>query len=90
MNKMLKIAALVVSLLVVKLIGLAPIGPMPGVFIGGTQTATPAVWGNTSAEHEIRLKVPGTIPRVVIIWVIIGIKPWFWAERKRLVASNWV
>jgi hypothetical protein len=70
MNKMLKIAALVVSLLVVILIGLAPIGPMPGVFIGGTQTATPAVWGNTSAEHEIRLKVPGTIPRVVIIWVI--------------------
>ena len=42
MNKMLKIAALVVSLLVVILIGLAPIGPMPGVFIGGTQTATPA------------------------------------------------
>jgi len=70
MNKMLKIAALVVALLVVILIGLAPIGPVPGVFIGGTQTATPAVWGNTSAEHEIRLKVPGTIPRVVIIWVI--------------------
>jgi hypothetical protein len=70
MNKLLKIAAVVISLLVVILIGLAPIGPMPGVFIGGKDTSAPAVWGNTSAEHEIRLKVPGTIPRVVIIWVI--------------------
>jgi hypothetical protein len=26
----------------------------------------------------------------VTIWVIIGISPWFCAERKRLVASNWV
>jgi len=70
MNKPLKIAAVVISLLVVILIGLAPIGPMPGVFIGGKDTSAPAVWGNTSAEHQIRLKVPGTIPRVVIIWVI--------------------
>jgi hypothetical protein len=70
MNKILKIVGVVVTLTVCVLIVLAPIGPMPGVFIGGTQTPAPAVWGNTSDTHEIRLKVDGTIPRVIIIWVI--------------------
>jgi hypothetical protein len=70
MNKILKIVGVVVTLTVCVLIVLAPIGPMPGVFIGGTQAPAPAVWGNTSDTHEIRLKVDGTIPRVIIIWVI--------------------
>lgn len=48
----------------------APIGPLPGLFIGGTATEVPARWPDTSDVHEIRLKVPGTLPRVVIIWVI--------------------
>lgn len=48
----------------------APIGPLPGLFIGGTETEVPARWPDTSDVHEIRLKVPGTLPRVVIIWVI--------------------
>ena len=48
----------------------APIGPVPGVFIGGTSTAPPQTWEDTSRIDEIRLKVPGLIPRVVIIWVI--------------------
>lgn len=48
----------------------APIGPMPGFFIGGTETAVPERWPDTSDVHEIKLKVPGTLPRVVIIWVI--------------------
>jgi hypothetical protein len=58
------LSALVVAALV------APIGPMPGFFIGGKQTAPPASWPDTSGVHEIRLKVPGTLPRVVTIWVI--------------------
>ncbi|MEM7466931.1 MAG: hypothetical protein AAF387_08610 [Pseudomonadota bacterium] len=49
---------------------LAPIGPLPGFFIRGTEATAPATWPNTSDVHEIRLAVPGTIPRVVIIWVI--------------------
>jgi len=49
---------------------LAPLGPLPGFFIGGTPTAVPDSWGDTSSTHEIRLKVSGTPPRVVIIWVI--------------------
>jgi hypothetical protein len=68
--KILKIAALVVlaTLGVVALI--APIGPMPGFFIGGNAAAAPARWDDTSDVHEIRLKVPGMPPRVVIIWVV--------------------
>ena len=52
------------------LIFATPIGPLPGFFIGGTYTPTPAVWPDTSKEDEILLKVPGTLPRVVIIWVV--------------------
>ena len=48
----------------------APVGPMPGFFIGGTPTPAPSQWMDTSETHEIKLGIPGTIPRVVIIWVI--------------------
>ena len=48
----------------------APIGPMPGLFIGGTSTKVPEQWGDTSNVDEIMLRVPGSLPRVVIIWVI--------------------
>ena len=48
----------------------APIGPLRGVFIGGTPTEPPRVWQDTSSIDEIQLKAPGWIPRVVIIWVI--------------------
>ena len=49
---------------------MAPIGPLPGVWIGGSSTPAPATWEDTSAIDEVRLKVPGVLPRVVIIWVI--------------------
>lgn len=62
------VSALVVILIVVAVI--APIGPLPGFRIGGTETAVPEAWQDTSGLHEIRLGVPGTLPRVVIIWVI--------------------
>ena len=52
------------------LVVLAPIGPLPGVFIGGTNTPSPAQWPETKGVDEIRLKVPGTVPRVVLIWVV--------------------
>lgn len=48
----------------------APIGPVPGVMIGGTESSTPETWPDTSGTHEILLEVPGTIPRVVTIWLI--------------------
>ena len=70
MKKILKIGIPLLLLLLVVVALLAPIGPLPGFFIGGTKTAAPASWSDTSDVHEIRLKVPGTLPRVVTIWVI--------------------
>lgn len=68
--KTLKIALLAIVVLLIVLVFAAPIGPLPGFFIGGTPTAAPASWPDTSDVDEIRLRVPGTPPRVVIIWVI--------------------
>jgi hypothetical protein len=52
------------------LVFVTPIGPMPGFFIGGQPTQVPKAWPDTSKVDEILLKVPGTLPRVVIIWVV--------------------
>ena len=68
--KVLKVilAALPVLLLVLALV--APLGPIPGLFIGGTEAGAPERWEDTSNTDEIMLRVPGTLPRVVIIWVV--------------------
>jgi hypothetical protein len=68
--KILKIIIAVALLALVGVALVAPVGPLPGVFIGGELTAPPASWPDTSGVHEIRLRVPGTLPRVVTIWVI--------------------
>ena len=65
-----KIIASVVLALLIVLVLVAPVGPMPGLFIGGTSAEAPARWPDTSQVDEIKLGVPGTLPRVVIIWVI--------------------
>jgi hypothetical protein len=68
--KVLRIGFVVIAGLL--LIGalVAPIGPVPGFFIGGTPAPAPQQWPDTSDVHEIQLKVPGPVPRVVIIWVV--------------------
>jgi hypothetical protein len=68
--KILKTLALLCLVLLVAFIFVAPIGPLPGVLIGGTPSEVPRSWGETSGIHEIKLKVPGPLPRVVIIWVV--------------------
>ena len=68
--KILKIILLVVVIALLVVAMIAPLGPLPGFFIGGTATAAPNTWPDTSQTHEIKLKVNGTLPRVVIIWVI--------------------
>jgi hypothetical protein len=68
--KILTILAPLVVVLLVVFVFLAPIGPVPGVLIGGTEAEIPDNWGETSDTHEIRLEVPGPLPRVVIIWVV--------------------
>ena len=68
--KILRIGGLMLLGLAVVVAFTAPIGPLPGFFIGGATAEAPAQWSDTSGVHEIKLKVPGTLPRVVIIWVI--------------------
>lgn len=68
--KILKILSTIVVLLAIVFAFVAPIGPVPGFFIGGSQTPAPDPWMDTSATHEIKLSVPGTPPRVVIIWLV--------------------
>lgn len=69
-GKIIKIALPILLVMVIVLVLAAPIGPMPGVIIGGKETQVPEAWPDTSQIDEIRLEVPGVIPRVVIIWVI--------------------
>ena len=59
-----------VAAILATLVFVTPIGPMPGFFIGGQLTPVPKAWPDTSKVDEILLKVPGTLPRVVIIWVV--------------------
>lgn len=59
-----------VALIAIVVAIVAPIGPLPGFFIGGNNTTPPAPWMDTSTTHEITLRVPGALPRVVIIWVV--------------------
>lgn len=66
----LKILLVVVVAVVIVGALIAPIGPVPGYFIGGTPTPVPSSWPDTSEVHEILLKVPGSPPRVVTVWVI--------------------
>jgi hypothetical protein len=68
--KVLKIVSASLLALVLILALVAPIGPMPGIFLGGTLAKAPAQWADTSNVHEIKLRVPGTLPRVVIIWLV--------------------
>ena len=68
--KILKVLAAVLVALVLVVAVAAPIGPLPGFFIGGSQAQPPATWPDTSAMHEVKLKVPGGLPRVVIIWIV--------------------
>ena len=68
--KHLKIIVPVVLLIVVVVGVVVPIGPKPGTMIGGTEMPAPATWPDTSDVHEIRLAVPGTLPRVVVIWLV--------------------
>jgi len=67
---MLKKLTSAVILIGAAVIWLAPIAMMPGFFIGGSTTPAPSTWEDTSAIDEVRLKVRGTIPRVVIIWIV--------------------
>jgi hypothetical protein len=49
----------------------APIGPMPGVRLGGSPATAPAQWSSVNLPGEVRLATSaGMLPHVVIIWVV--------------------
>ena len=68
--KILKVLGALLIVLVLGVAVAAPIGPMPGFFIGGEQAQPPETWPDTSSVHEVQIKVPGGLPRVVIIWIV--------------------
>jgi hypothetical protein len=49
---------------------MAPIGPMPGIRLGGTTASAPDQWSSVTLPEEVRLEASGgVLPYVVIIWV---------------------
>ncbi|MBT4519354.1 MAG: hypothetical protein HOC23_05045 [Halieaceae bacterium] len=69
--KLLKFGVPILFLALVVFVIAAPIGPVPGFFIGGTAADAPDAWGDTQSIHEIKLEInTGILPRVVTIWVV--------------------
>ena len=68
--KVIKIVIPILLVTIILLAWIAPVGPMPGIFIGGTSSDVPDNWGNTTVIDEIKLEIQGTLPRVVVIWVV--------------------
>jgi hypothetical protein len=69
--KILKIGSLILLFALVVAAVAAPVGPMPGLLIGGSASEVPASWGDTRSIHEIQLQIgEGPIGRTVIIWTV--------------------
>ena len=68
--KVWKIGVSLVAVVLFALVVRLPIATTPGFFIGGSASSAPVTWADTSSTHEIKLRVEGTIPRVVIIWFV--------------------
>ena len=68
--KVWKIGVILVAVALFALVVRLPIATTPGFFIGGSASSAPVTWADTSSTHEIKLRVEGTIPRVVIIWFV--------------------
>ena len=49
----------------------APVGPMPGIRLGGNAASAPAQWSSVSLPEEVLLATSaGLLPHVVNIWVV--------------------
>ena len=68
--KVWKIGVSLVAVVLLALVVRLPIATTPAFFIGGSASSAPVTWADTSSTHEIKLRVEGTIPRVVIIWFV--------------------
>ena len=71
MNRLVMIGSPVLLIVALVVVAMAPIGPLPGFFIGGEPTPVPEEWGNTLDVDVIELEVAtGALPRVVVIWMV--------------------
>ncbi|MBS24968.1 MAG: hypothetical protein CMQ28_04935 [Gammaproteobacteria bacterium] len=68
--KYLKIVLGVVVIALAVVVLSLPITTTPGVFIFGNPSVAPENWSDTSSILETKVRVPGIIPRVVIIWFV--------------------
>ena len=63
------LATLLIVLIVLAIA--APIGPMPGLRIGGTPAEPPAAWSGTELPDEVLFAAyDGALPYVVTIWIV--------------------
>ncbi|MEM8766856.1 MAG: hypothetical protein AAGE43_05400 [Pseudomonadota bacterium] len=71
MPRWLKIALALILLPGIVVAIAAPIGPLPGFRLGGSEAAAPERWSTESLPDEVRLaNYSGLLPHVVIIWVV--------------------
>ena len=68
--KYLKIILSVFAIALAVVVLSLPINTTPGVFIFGNPSVAPENWSDTSSILETKVRVPGIIPRVVIIWFV--------------------
>ena len=69
--KVLKWGLLVVLLGALGAAIMAPLGPMPGIWVSGSEQPVPETWGETRDIKEIQLQVgDGFFGRTVIIWMV--------------------
>lgn len=49
----------------------APLGPIPGIRLGGTEMKPPADWSSLDLPETVQLETKaGLLPRVVNIWIV--------------------
>ena len=69
MPRWLKLTLVSVLIIALAIPVVGPIGPVPGLFIGGQAANAPNQWGEL--PHEVLLQTQGgLLPRVVTIWVV--------------------
>ena len=69
--KLVKITSVILILSLIGVLVFAPLGPMPGIWISGSEQPVPETWGETRDIKEIQLQVgDGFFGRTVIIWMV--------------------
>ncbi len=88
MPRWLKVILTVVVLTLITTAVAGPLGPVPGIRLGGTPSPAPAQWSDIVLPHNVQLRTTGgLLPRVVNIWVVESDNTLFIVGEK---GSGWV